>query len=105
MIFPSTTKSYGIPSYSGTMLKSSGVVVLFSGFCITVTCPLVSNIAYSTSPKFTILFPLSLSSNSLTVNLSFFNAFSSIFPLYIKIVGFPQMTSLAFMLFKFIVRH
>ena len=75
------------------------MVFLFSGFCITVTCPLVSKIAYSTSPRLYMLFPLNLSSNSLIVNLSFFKAFSSIFPLYINIVGFPHIISLAFILF------
>ena len=33
--FPSTTKSYGIPSYSGTILKSSGVCLLYTSTCDT----------------------------------------------------------------------
>ena len=69
IIFPSTTKSYGIPSYSGVILKSSGIVFLFSGFCITVTSPFVSNIAYSTSTIEKTSLTLNLSCNSLIVTL------------------------------------
>ena len=102
IIFPSTTKSYDIPSYSGIILKSSGIVVLLFGFCIMLTCPLVSNIAYSTSARLFILFALNLSCNSFIVKRSFISTFSFIFPLYIKILGFPHISCLIFMLFKFI---
>ena len=75
------TKSYDIPSYFGIILKSSGIVCLLFGFCITVTCPLVSKIANSTSPKDETFLSLNLSCSSFKVNLSFISAFSSIFPL------------------------
>ena len=42
MVSPSIIKSYDIPSYSGSILKSSGVVVLLFGLGITVTCGVVS---------------------------------------------------------------
>ena len=85
----------------GSILKSSGVVALLLGLGITVTCPLVSKTAYSTSPILNILLVLSLSSSSFIVNLSFFKTFSSTFPLKINIAGFPHIISLAFVLFKF----
>ena len=84
------------------MLKSSGIVFLLFGFCITVICPLVSKMAYSTSDRLKTLFPLSLSCNSFIVNFSLFNTFSSIFPLYTNMLGFPHITFLILMLLKFI---
>lgn len=76
------TKSYAIPSYSGVMLKSLTITFLFSGLGTTVICPLVSNIAYSTSPILNILLARNLSSNSFIVNLSLRNIFHQFF-LYI----------------------
>ena len=83
------------------MLKSSGVVVLLLGFCITEISPLVSSIANSTSPIFITLLLLNFSSNSFKVKRSFLILFSSILPLFISTVGFPHINSLILLLFMF----